>query len=96
MSVLVLCKHPKLLKRVEAIFGVGTLAIPNDGEIGSFDYREKAPMAATRDMYLDEEGNVTPNKSTLGALAVGVPGTVAGLFMIHKKFTQKLKLFYCM
>ena len=58
----------------------------NDGKVGSFDYREKAPLAATRDMYLDENGDVIPNKSTLGALAIGVPGTVAGLFMIHKKF----------
>ncbi|MCK5678837.1 MAG: gamma-glutamyltransferase, partial [Flavobacteriaceae bacterium] len=57
-----------------------------DGKVGSFDYREKAPLAATRDMYLDENGDVIPNKSTLGALAIGVPGTVAGLFMIHKKF----------
>ena len=57
-----------------------------DGKVGSFDYREKAPLAASRDMYLDKEGNVIPDKSTLGALAVGVPGTVAGLFKIHKKF----------
>lgn len=57
----------------------------NDGEIGSFDYREKAPLAATRDMYLDENGDVIPDKSTLGAMAVGVPGTVAGLFKIHEQ-----------
>lgn len=58
----------------------------NDGEIGTFDYREKAPLAATRDMYLDENGEVIPYKSTLGAMAVGVPGTIAGLFKIHEKF----------
>ncbi len=57
-----------------------------DGKVGSFDYREKAPMAASRDMYLDKEGNVIPDKSTLGAMAIGVPGTVAGLFKIHQKF----------
>ena len=57
-----------------------------DGKIGSFDYREKAPLAASRDMYLDKEGNVIRDKSTVGALAVGVPGTIAGLFMIHQKF----------
>jgi gamma-glutamyltranspeptidase / glutathione hydrolase len=57
-----------------------------DGKVGSFDYREKAPLAATRDMYLDENGDVIPNKSTLGALAVGVPGAIAGLFAIHEKF----------
>lgn len=58
----------------------------SDGEIGALDYREKAPLAASRDMYLDEEGNVIPGKSTLGATAVGVPGTVAGVFEAHKKF----------
>lgn len=57
-----------------------------DGSIGSLDYREKAPFAAHRDMYLDEEGNVVPELSTLGALAVGVPGTVAGIFAVHEKF----------
>ena len=58
----------------------------NDGTNGALDYREKAPLSATSDMYLDKEGNIIPNKSTLGAMAVGVPGTVAGLFEIHKKF----------
>lgn len=57
-----------------------------DGKVGSFDYREKAPLAASRDMYLDKDGNIIPDKSTLGAMAVGVPGTVAGLFLIHQKF----------
>lgn len=57
-----------------------------DGTKGSLDYREKAPMAATKDMYLDSEGNVIPGKSTLGAMAVGVPGTIAGIFEAHKKF----------
>jgi len=56
------------------------------GASGSLDYREKAPMAATEDMYLDKEGAIIPNKSTLGGLAVGVPGTVAGLEAIHQKF----------
>jgi len=58
----------------------------NDGKVGSIDYREKAPLAASRDMYLDKNKNVIPNKSTLGAMAVGVPGTIAGLFEVHKKF----------
>lgn len=57
-----------------------------NGEIGSLDFREKAPKAATKDMYLDEDGNVIPNKSLLGAMAVGVPGSVAGVFEGHKKF----------
>ena len=58
----------------------------NDGTIGALDYREKAPLAAHKDMYLDSLGNVIKNKSTLGATAVGVPGTVAGVFATHKKF----------
>ncbi|MCG1036412.1 gamma-glutamyltransferase [Polaribacter sargassicola] len=58
----------------------------NDGEIGALDYREKAPLAATKDMYLDDEGNVIKGKSTAGAMAIGIPGTVAGIFEAHKKF----------
>lgn len=58
----------------------------SQGEVGSLDYREKAPLGASAKMYLDEEGNVLPDKSTLGGLAVGVPGTVAGLVAIHQKF----------
>lgn len=57
-----------------------------DGKMGALDYREKAPLAASRDMYLDENGNVIKDLSTKGALAIGVPGTVAGLFAVHKKF----------
>lgn len=57
-----------------------------DGTTGSLDYREKAPIAATKDMYLDEDGTVNPVSSKIGALAVGVPGTIAGLFEVHKKF----------
>ncbi|MCB0456172.1 MAG: gamma-glutamyltransferase [Flavobacteriaceae bacterium] len=55
------------------------------GEIGSFDYREKAPLAATSEMYLDDNGEFVPEKSKVGALSVGVPGTIAGLFAIHEK-----------
>ncbi|WP_028890943.1 gamma-glutamyltransferase [Tenacibaculum sp. 47A_GOM-205m] len=58
----------------------------NTGEIGALDYREKAPLASHKDMYLDSLGNVIKNKSTLGAMAVGIPGTVAGVFATHKKF----------
>ncbi|MGB1313133.1 gamma-glutamyltransferase [Bizionia paragorgiae] len=58
----------------------------NNGDIGALDYREKAPMAATTDMYLDENGEVIPELSTQGALAVGVPGTIAGVFAAHQKF----------
>ena len=58
----------------------------NDGNIGALDYREKAPLAAHKDMYLDSLGNVIPGKSTYGATAVGVPGTIAGIFEVHTKF----------
>lgn len=55
------------------------------GELGALDYREKAPMAAFKDMYLDENGEVISYKSKVGGLAVGVPGTVAGIFAVHEK-----------
>ncbi|RCS28054.1 gamma-glutamyltransferase [Polaribacter sp. WD7] len=58
----------------------------NDGDIGALDYREKAPLNAKKDMFLDSLGNVIDGKSTLGAMAVGVPGTIAGVFATHKKF----------
>ena len=56
------------------------------GERGALDYREKAPAKAHRDMYLDKNGKVIADKSTLGALAVGVPGTIAGIFEVYQKF----------
>lgn len=57
-----------------------------NGEIGSLDYREKAPILATKDMYLDKNGNVIPNLSVNGALAIGIPGTIAGVFAVHEKY----------
>ena len=60
------------------------------GEMTALDYREKAPAAATKDMYLDSAGNVVENLSVLGHLAVGVPGTVAGLFAAYEKHGGKL------
>ena len=56
-----------------------------DGDIGSLDFREKAPLKATRDMYLDGEGNYLKEKSKIGALAVGVPGNIAGIFAVHER-----------
>jgi gamma-glutamyltranspeptidase / glutathione hydrolase len=56
-----------------------------NGDIGALDFREKAPLAATKDMYLDSLGNVIPEKSTLGVMAVGVPGSIAGVFAVHEK-----------
>ena len=60
------------------------------GERGALDYREKAPAKAHRDMYLDKNGKVIADKSTLGALAVGVPGTIAGIFEVYQKFGSLL------
>ena len=56
-----------------------------NGEVGSLDYREKAPLAATKNMFLDEKGNVIKGKSTESPLAIGVPGTIAGVFAVHEK-----------
>jgi len=58
----------------------------NSGKSYALDYREKAPTKAHRDMYLDSIGNSIPEKSQSGILSVGVPGTVAGIFEMHKKF----------
>ena len=57
-----------------------------DGQTGALDYREKAALTATKDMYLDDEGNIIKGMSLVGAMAVGVPGTIAGIFEVHSKF----------
>ncbi|HNP36894.1 MAG TPA: gamma-glutamyltransferase [Woeseiaceae bacterium] len=57
-----------------------------DGDATTFDFREKAPLAATENMYLNEDGSVRDNSNHVGILAVGVPGTVAGLAMAHSKY----------
>ncbi len=57
----------------------------NDGEVRSLDYREKAPGAATRDMFLDDQGQVTES-AVIGHLAAGVPGSVAGLWEMHQEY----------
>ncbi len=62
----------------------------NAGQKYALDFREKAPAKANKDMYLDTAGNVIPGLSTEGALAVGVPGSVAGMYEAHKRF-GKLK-----
>ena len=56
------------------------------GQTGALDYREKAPLTASKDMYLDEQGNVIKGMSLAGAMAIGVPGTIAGIFKVHEKF----------
>ncbi len=58
----------------------------NGGKPTFLDYREKAPAAATADMYLDGARNVVPGRSTVGCLSVGVPGTVAGLVYAEEHF----------
>ena len=58
----------------------------NEGECSTLDFREKAPLNAQRDMYLDTLGNVVDNLSLIGHLAVGVPGTVDGMVTIHEKY----------
>lgn len=57
-----------------------------DGTTHFLDYREKAPAAATANMYLDAKGNVIPNLSLIGYRAAGVPGSVAGMVYAQKKF----------
>ncbi len=57
-----------------------------NGETAALDYREKAPLAGGRDMYLDENGEVIAGSSRRGHLAAGVPGTVAGLVKAHEKY----------
>ncbi|MDH5502152.1 MAG: gamma-glutamyltransferase, partial [Gammaproteobacteria bacterium] len=57
----------------------------NDENI-AIDYRETAPQKATRDMYLDANGDVDPEKSRFSHLASGVPGTVSGFYTAHRKF----------
>ncbi len=57
-----------------------------NSETGALDYREKAPLLSKKDMYLDKNDNVIPNLSVNGAMSIGVPGTIAGIFAVHKKF----------
>lgn len=58
----------------------------HDGRTAFIDFREEAPSAATATMYLDAKGNAVPQRSRRGYLAVGVPGTVAGLELARTKF----------
>ena len=57
-----------------------------NGESHFLDFREEAPLGATANMYLDSSGKIIPEASTIGYLAVGVPGTVAGLIEAQRKF----------
>ncbi len=69
------------------IAGGGFMVIRfNDGKTASLDFREMAPIRAHRDMYIDENEEVTSGLSTRGHLAVGVPGSVDGMFEAHEKY----------
>ena len=68
------------------IGGGGFMMIYMDGTPAFLDYREAAALAAHRDMYLDEDGEVIENASLIGAQAAGVPGTVAGLWEAHQRY----------
>ncbi len=57
----------------------------NSGKAYALDFREKAPKKATRNMYLDQDGNIIDSLSTYGHLSIGVPGTIDGIFEAHKK-----------
>jgi gamma-glutamyltranspeptidase/glutathione hydrolase len=57
-----------------------------NGNTGSLDFREKAPLKASKNMYLDQNNNVIPSLSSEGSLSIGVPGTPAGLNEVYKKF----------
>ena len=57
-----------------------------DGQTGALDFREKAPLAASANMYLDDNGEVIKGLSLKGHLSVGVPGAVAGMVALHERF----------
>ena len=67
------------------IGGGGFMLIWIDGKAKFLDYRETAPLAAHRDMYLDDQGNVIEGSTRYGHLAAGVPGTVAGMWEAHQR-----------
>ena len=66
--------------------GFMLIHLAESSETVALDYREKAPQAATREMFLDENGEVDPQKSRFSHLAVGVPGTVAGMVLALEKY----------
>ena len=68
--------------------GGGFAVVSVNGQVAALDFRETAPAAATRNMYLDAQGAVT-DRSVTGHLAAGVPGSVAGLWTLHQKYGTK-------
>jgi len=71
------------------IGGGGFMLTRMNEQMHFLDYREKAPLASDRDMYLDEQGELVEKASLIGARAAGVPGTVMGLWRAHQKFGTK-------
>lgn len=70
------------------IGGGGFMLAHMDGQNYFLDYREKAPLQASRDMYLDANGDVVDKASLIGIRAAGVPGTVDGLWRVHQKLAS--------
>ncbi|NNG11143.1 MAG: gamma-glutamyltransferase, partial [Arenibacter sp.] len=69
------------------IGGGGFIVFMNaKGKVTTIDFREKAPLAATNDMYLDANGNLIDDSNHNSVIAIGVPGTVAGLYKAHQKY----------
>jgi len=66
--------------------GGGFAVLRMDGEVATLDFREAAPAAADHDMYLDEDGNPVAEKSLVGPLAAGIPGSPAGLWELHRRY----------
>ena len=58
------------------------------GKVTAFDYRERAPLGSTRTMYLGNDGQIVRDLTNTGYLAPGVPGTVRGLELAHKRFRK--------
>ncbi|MDG2146366.1 MAG: gamma-glutamyltransferase [Porticoccaceae bacterium] len=70
------------------IGGGGFMTIKIDQEVAFLDYREKAPLTAHKNMYLNDRGDVIDNITLIGGQAAGVPGTVAGFWEAHQRFGQ--------
>jgi len=70
------------------IGGGGFMTIKIDQEVAFLDYREKAPLTAHKNMYLNDQGDVIDNITLIGGQAAGVPGTVAGFWEAHQRFGQ--------
>jgi gamma-glutamyltranspeptidase / glutathione hydrolase len=68
------------------IGGGGFLLVQTKDGMQALDFRERAPQAASRNMYLDSNGKVKPKASLEGHLSAGIPGTVAGLAAVHRKY----------